>query len=51
MDLLLIFQNEMRISWICLAFIDNSSRGPSRKKRLSQADTQDEPYVDLKVFP
>ena len=33
-----------------LAFIDNSSRGPSRKKRPSQTDNQDEPYVDVKVY-
>lgn len=33
-----------------LAFIDNSSRGPSRKKRASQTENQDEPYVDVKVF-
>lgn len=30
--------------------MDNSSRGPSRKKRATPTDTQDEPNVDVKVF-
>lgn len=38
-----------RMCYSYLAFIDNSSRGPSKKKRLSQVDNQDEPYVDVKV--
>jgi len=30
--------------------VDNSTRGPSRKKRASQIENQDETYVDVKVF-
>jgi hypothetical protein len=30
--------------------VDNSTRGPSRKKQASQAENQDETYVDVKVF-
>jgi len=30
--------------------VDNSTRGPSRKKQASQAENQDDVYVDVKVF-
>jgi hypothetical protein len=33
-----------------VAFTDNSSGGPSRKKRHSQTENHDEPYIDVKVF-
>lgn len=45
-----LLESDMSIDLSYLAFIDNSSRGPSRKKRASPTGNHDEPYVDVKVL-